>query len=77
MNELSVDPKSPFTPEIDRVQADMTKKMPPLETYDDTDNPYDHTHTFDRLICYYEHSDGAWCQMFVVNLKKGARLRMT
>lgn len=43
-NELPIDPKSPFMPKIDRVRADLTKKMPPLETYDGTGDPYDHTH---------------------------------
>lgn len=31
-NQLSPDPKSPFTPAIDEVQADLARKMPPLET---------------------------------------------
>lgn len=48
VQELPISPKSPFTLEINRIRADLTKKMPPLETYDDNGDPYDHPHT--RMI---------------------------
>lgn len=51
VNELSADPKSPFTPEIDQIRADLTKKMPPIETYDNTGDPYDHTHIYMIVSC--------------------------
>lgn len=73
-NKMPVDPKSPFTPAIYEVQADPTRKMPPLKTYDGTGDPYDHTHTYECLMLYYGHFDAARCQMFVTTLKQGARL---
>lgn len=71
MNQLLVNSKSYFTPEIDRVWADLTKTMPPLKTYDGAGDPYDHTHTYECLMRYYEHSDASRCQMFVTTLKRG------
>lgn len=59
VNKLSVNPTSPFTPEIDRVRANPTKKMPPIETYDGTSDPNDHTHTYERIMRYYDHFDAA------------------
>lgn len=66
-------PKSLFTLVIDEVQVDPTKKVPPLDTYDGMGDPYEHTHTYEQLMCYYSHSDAARCHMFVTTLEKGAR----
>lgn len=64
-------------PEIDRVRADTSTMMPSMESYNGIGDPYDHTHVYDRLMHYYDHSDVTKCQIFVKTLKKGARLWMT
>lgn len=51
--------------------------MPSMESYDGSRDPYDHTHTYNRLMSYYDYSDTAKCQMFATTLKKGARMWMT
>lgn len=56
---------------IDKVRVDLSKKMPPLETYDGPSDPYDHTHTFDCLMCYYGHSDAARCQDIYYHIEEG------
>lgn len=71
--ESPIHTKSPFTPEIDRARADPSKKMPLMESYDGSGDPYDHTDGYNRLMNYYGHSDAAKCHMFAITLKKGAR----
>lgn len=59
--ELPVDLTLPFTPKIDRVQGIKYKKMPPMESYNGTGDPYDHTHAYDHLMRYYNHPNAAKC----------------
>lgn len=73
----SVNSSSPFSPEIDRERADPNKKAPHMESYDGSGDPYEHSQAYDRLMCYYDYSDAAKCQIFITTLKKEARQWMT
>lgn len=45
-----------------------------METYNDTDDLFDHTQAYVRLMRYYDHFDAAKCQICFTTLKKGAQL---
>ena len=44
-------------------------KIPSLESYDGTADPYDHTNSYQIVMDYYDHTDTGMCKIFVTTLK--------
>lgn len=68
---------SPFTPEISNVRADPKKKMPIIDQYDRTTDPYDHTMAYDHIIRFHSYVESERYRMFVFILRGMAREWMT
>lgn len=64
---------SPFSSDILKKKVDPTKKLPYMESYDGSGDPYDHSQAFERLMDYYDFTDAAKCHTFVTTLRKDAR----
>lgn len=58
-----------FSSDILKEKADPSKKLPHMESYDGSGDPYDHSQAFDRLMDYYDFTDAAKCQTFVTLCK--------